>query len=70
VTLPEKLPGVRALGVELLGLLALAIRAPIDSLSAFDLPRCHAWDRRSFHSRVHPAARIVACRGLDPLSVV
>jgi hypothetical protein len=33
--LAEQLSGVRALGVELLGLLTLAIRVPVDSLSAF-----------------------------------
>lgn len=38
VMLAEQLPGVGAMGVELLGLLALAIRASIDPLSAFVLP--------------------------------
>ena len=33
VVLAEQLPGVRAIGVELFGLLALAIRAPVDSWS-------------------------------------
>jgi hypothetical protein len=34
----EQLPSVRAIGVEFLGLLALAIRTPTDPLSAFALP--------------------------------
>jgi hypothetical protein len=33
--LAEKLSGVRALFIELLGLLAIAIRVPAESLSAF-----------------------------------
>ena len=70
VMLAEQLPGVRALGIELLGLLALAIRAPLRSSSAFILARSHEKGRGLVHLRVHPAARVVIRRGLDPLSVV
>lgn len=71
--LSEQLSGVRALGVELLRLLALAIQVPVKSLSAFVLAhndgrRLQGWG--VFHLRVHPAECVVARRGLDPLSVV
>lgn len=68
--LAEQLSGFGALGIELLGPFALAIRASVDSLSAFTLVRRHGKNKGMLHLRVRPAARVVARRGLDPLSIV
>jgi hypothetical protein len=71
IVLAIQLAGVGTRGVELLGLLAFAVRVPFQkpvSASWSGLAKAPTEENRDL--RVGPATRIGALRGLDPLGVV